>query len=158
MLITRPARSLPQIRNLAFANPTAIYSTPSLIPRWKTAQAFIPLCTGYTPPIPRPRFISQSTVLRRPTRRSQQPTTILRDATTISLRSAIVSRQHYTVKMAPTEIEDVNNLPKTRQPIVISGPSGSGKSTMLKQLFEDHPGRFGFSVSRKLYPLLLPYL
>jgi hypothetical protein len=48
--------------------------------------------------------------------------------------------------MAPTDLE---NLPRSRQPIVISGPSGSGKSTMLKRLFADHPGRFGFSVSRK---------
>ena len=32
--------------------------------------------------------------------------------------------------------------------IVISGPSGSGKSTLLKKLFNSHPGKFGFSVSR----------
>jgi len=44
--------------------------------------------------------------------------------------------------MAPIE-----NLPKERQPIVISGPSGSGKSTMLKRLFEKYPDRFMFSVS-----------
>ncbi|EMC97482.1 hypothetical protein BAUCODRAFT_33198 [Baudoinia panamericana UAMH 10762] len=33
------------------------------------------------------------------------------------------------------------------RPIVVSGPSGSGKSTLLKRLFEQYPGRFGFSVS-----------
>jgi len=33
------------------------------------------------------------------------------------------------------------------RPVVISGPSGAGKSTLLKQLFNAHPGRFGFSVS-----------
>jgi len=36
------------------------------------------------------------------------------------------------------------------RPIVISGPSGCGKSTLLKRLFERHPGKFGFSVSRKI--------
>jgi molybdopterin synthase catalytic subunit len=34
------------------------------------------------------------------------------------------------------------------RPIVISGPSGCGKSTLLKRLFDRHPGKFGFSVSR----------
>lgn len=33
------------------------------------------------------------------------------------------------------------------RPIVMSGPSGVGKSTILKKLFNDFPGRFGFSVS-----------
>ncbi|KAH8625788.1 guanylate kinase [Alternaria alternata] len=33
------------------------------------------------------------------------------------------------------------------QPIVISGPSGAGKSTILKRLFDDFPGKFGFSIS-----------
>lgn len=37
---------------------------------------------------------------------------------------------------------------KRMRPIVISGPSGCGKSTLLKRLFERHPGKFGFSVSR----------
>jgi type IV secretory pathway ATPase VirB11/archaellum biosynthesis ATPase len=55
--------------------------------------------------------------------------------------------------MAPTE--DLSNLPKARQPIVISGPSGSGKSTMLKRLFEKYPDRFMFSVSRT--SLLVPH-
>jgi ATPase subunit of ABC transporter with duplicated ATPase domains len=55
--------------------------------------------------------------------------------------------QHIPATMAPSSALD--DLPKSRQPIVISGPSGSGKSTMLKRLFEDHPGRFGFSVSRR---------
>jgi guanylate kinase len=41
--------------------------------------------------------------------------------------------------MAPT--------PASTVPIVISGPSGAGKSTILKRLFAEHPGRFGFSVS-----------
>jgi guanylate kinase len=33
------------------------------------------------------------------------------------------------------------------QPIVISGPSGAGKSTILKRLFDEFPGKFGFSIS-----------
>ena len=33
------------------------------------------------------------------------------------------------------------------RPIVLFGPSGVGKSTLLKRLFADHPGVFGFSVS-----------
>lgn len=59
-------------------------------------------------------------------------------------------------KMARTA--DLDNLPKERQPIVISGPSGSGKSTMLKMLFEKYPGRFGFSVSREFLLLFSPFL
>jgi len=37
-----------------------------------------------------------------------------------------------------------------RRPVVVSGPSGCGKSTLLKRLFERHPGKFGFSVSRMI--------
>ncbi|KAL0263490.1 guanylate kinase [Diplodia seriata] len=33
------------------------------------------------------------------------------------------------------------------RPVIISGPSGAGKSTILKRLFAEFPGRFGFSVS-----------
>jgi len=33
------------------------------------------------------------------------------------------------------------------RPIVMSGPSGVGKSTILKKLFADFEGKFGFSVS-----------
>eukprot|EP00047_Mylnosiga_fluctuans_P002939 m.226668 g.226668 ORF g.226668 m.226668 type:complete len:222 (-) comp11456_c0_seq1:47-712(-) len=36
---------------------------------------------------------------------------------------------------------------KKLRPVVLSGPSGAGKSTVLKKLFEDYPGIFGFSVS-----------
>ena len=35
------------------------------------------------------------------------------------------------------------------RPLVVAGPSGSGKSTLLKQLFDEFPQSFGFSVSRK---------
>jgi ABC-type multidrug transport system fused ATPase/permease subunit len=55
--------------------------------------------------------------------------------------------------MAPTT--DLENLPKEKQPIVISGPSGSGKSTIITKLREKHPGRFGFSCSRMFFPLSL---
>ncbi|KAI0285946.1 guanylate kinase [Russula aff. rugulosa BPL654] len=37
--------------------------------------------------------------------------------------------------------------PYWARPLVLSGPSGSGKSTLLKRLFDDHPGKFAFSVS-----------
>ena len=33
------------------------------------------------------------------------------------------------------------------RPLVIAGPSGSGKSTLYKQLMEEFPQDFGFSVS-----------
>ena len=33
------------------------------------------------------------------------------------------------------------------RPVVISGPSGSGKSSLIKRLFDEFPGCFGFSVS-----------
>ncbi|KAF9738356.1 guanylate kinase [Paraphaeosphaeria minitans] len=45
--------------------------------------------------------------------------------------------------MAPTNTSAISS----HRPIVISGPSGSGKSTMLKRLFDEYPGKFGFSVS-----------
>lgn len=32
---------------------------------------------------------------------------------------------------------------------MICGPSGTGKSTLLKKLFDDFPGKFGFSISRE---------
>ena len=38
------------------------------------------------------------------------------------------------------------SIPKLR-PVVLSGPSGAGKSTILKMLFAEYPGLFGFSVS-----------
>ncbi|PWN30001.1 guanylate kinase, partial [Jaminaea rosea] len=33
------------------------------------------------------------------------------------------------------------------RPVVLCGPSGVGKSTLLKRLFEECPGEYGFSVS-----------
>lgn len=42
--------------------------------------------------------------------------------------------------------------PYWARPLVLSGPSGSGKSTLLKRLFDDHPGKFAFSVSRQSRP------
>ncbi|XP_076165781.1 guanylate kinase isoform X2 [Ptiloglossa arizonensis] len=38
-------------------------------------------------------------------------------------------------------------LQKSPRPLVFCGPSGSGKSTLIKQLFEEFPEKFGFSVS-----------
>merc|ERR1711977_108386 len=32
-------------------------------------------------------------------------------------------------------------------PIIVAGPSGVGKSTLLRRLLQEHPDRFGFSVS-----------
>ncbi|KAF2690756.1 guanylate kinase [Lentithecium fluviatile CBS 122367] len=45
--------------------------------------------------------------------------------------------------MAPTSTAAI----KAHTPIVISGPSGAGKSTILTRLFDEYPGKFGFSVS-----------
>ena len=44
--------------------------------------------------------------------------------------------------------------PNFLRPLVISGPSGVGKSTLLNRLFESHPDKFGFSVSRTSHFLL----
>lgn len=33
------------------------------------------------------------------------------------------------------------------RPLVLCGPSGSGKSSILSKLLEEHPNKFGFSVS-----------
>lgn len=33
------------------------------------------------------------------------------------------------------------------RPLIIFGPSGAGKSTLLRELFNDYPNTFGFSVS-----------
>lgn len=50
--------------------------------------------------------------------------------------------------MAPLETAPVaKNTLSELQPIVISGPSGAGKSTILSRLFEEFPGKFGFSIS-----------
>jgi guanylate kinase len=35
----------------------------------------------------------------------------------------------------------------TLKPLVLSGPSGCGKSTIISKLMEQHPNKFGFSVS-----------
>lgn len=39
------------------------------------------------------------------------------------------------------------DLSGIRTPIVICGPSGVGKGTLINKLMEQHPERFGFSVS-----------
>ncbi|XP_015439877.1 PREDICTED: guanylate kinase isoform X2 [Dufourea novaeangliae] len=38
-------------------------------------------------------------------------------------------------------------LQKGPRALVLCGPSGSGKSTLIKQMFEEFPEKFGFSVS-----------
>ena len=50
--------------------------------------------------------------------------------------------------MAPTDpVPASKDALSANQPIVISGPSGAGKSTILKRLFDEFPGKFGFSIS-----------
>ncbi|XP_076637819.1 guanylate kinase isoform X2 [Colletes latitarsis] len=36
---------------------------------------------------------------------------------------------------------------KDPRPLILCGPSGSGKSTLIKQLFEEFPDKFGYSIS-----------
>lgn len=55
---------------------------------------------------------------------------------------------HQASTMAPTDTVPVSkDALSANQPIVISGPSGAGKSTILSRLFEEFPGKFGFSIS-----------
>jgi hypothetical protein len=55
---------------------------------------------------------------------------------------------HQTSTMAPLETIPISKEAlSAHQPIVISGPSGAGKSTILKRLFDEFPGKFGFSIS-----------
>lgn len=69
----------------------------------------------------------------------------------------VSSRKYSNVGMAPPPTDNSSGIPtavdestiKKNQPIVISGPSGAGKSTILRRLFDEFPGKFGFSISRK---------
>ena len=55
---------------------------------------------------------------------------------------------HRAFTMAPADTAPVSkDALSANQPIVISGPSGAGKSTILSRLFEEFPGKFGFSIS-----------
>jgi hypothetical protein len=55
---------------------------------------------------------------------------------------------HNTSTMSPIDSVPISrDALAANQPIVISGPSGAGKSTILKRLFDDFPGKFGFSIS-----------
>ncbi|XP_076637818.1 guanylate kinase isoform X1 [Colletes latitarsis] len=40
-----------------------------------------------------------------------------------------------------------NMFHKDPRPLILCGPSGSGKSTLIKQLFEEFPDKFGYSIS-----------
>ena len=62
----------------------------------------------------------------------------------------LISFNNQTTTLKKVELLPPKNLemsiPKLR-PVVLSGPSGAGKSTILKMLFAEYPGLFGFSVS-----------
>lgn len=47
-----------------------------------------------------------------------------------------------------TSSSSLSPVDKSR-PVVLCGPSGVGKSTLLKRLFAEFPGEYGFSVSRE---------
>ena len=90
-----------------------------------------------------------TTTLLRAFHPTTQSTSISTYSTPIASRRSLRFYSSDTSQIAKDSMTELlDKLPKSRQPIVISGPSGSGKSTMLKRLFADHPGRFGFSVSR----------
>lgn len=91
---------------------------------------------------------------------SRLPTSLLRQSRSGALRISTHSLRptqklntprtltHNTSKMAPTDpVAASKDALASNQPIVISGPSGAGKSTILSRLFEEYPGKFGFSIS-----------
>lgn len=107
-----------------------------------------------SPQIQRYRFIPLLSYTFKPLKLKRSYTSQISNQTTpipkhTSQKPNQTNQTNQTARMALTT--DPDNLPKERQPIVISGPSGSGKSTMLKMLFEKYPGRFGFSVSREFF-------
>ncbi|KAF2490764.1 hypothetical protein BU16DRAFT_574823 [Lophium mytilinum] len=81
-------------------------------------------------------------------------TDTLLSANSSTSKETLAELSSIPLAMAPIDPKDATTPPQidraalaAHQPIVISGPSGSGKSTILKRLFAEYDGKFGFSVS-----------
>lgn len=76
-----------------------------------------------------------------------QPTTFIAEWALRLLPSNEIRRNVFETSVQPMPDSSVVRRQVRSRLVVITGPSGVGKGTLIKQLMEDDPGAFGFSVS-----------